>query len=87
MGIWQRIRRFIRSFPYLSRRTRIKAVHEDDLLGLLTSLGMVTGVQRGEYECRCCKRIVTMDNLWGILAEDGSIHVICSDPECISRLD
>ena len=87
MTIWQRIKRFIMSLPYAFKRTTIKAVHEEDLSGVLASLGVLAGIEREEYGCMCCEKVVTMENLWGILSKDGSIHVICSDPECISRLD
>jgi len=87
MTILQRIKRFIMSLRHVFKRTTIKAVHEEDLLGVLASLGVLAGIERGEYGCVCCDKVVTMENLWGILSKDGSIHVICSDPECIMRLD
>lgn len=86
MNLWQRIRRFVKSLRHSMDRTKIRAVHEDDLFRLITSLGIEEDIRMGRYRCMCCNAPINMDNLWGILSREDKIHLICSDPECLAEI-
>lgn len=86
MNLWDRIWRFFRSLPYVFRRTKIRVVHEDDLRPLMTSLGIYDDICQRKHHCMGCDKLITLDNLWGILSREGLVHLICSDPECISEI-
>jgi len=87
MSLQEQIKRFLRSLRYLFIRTHIKVVHEEDLQRLLKSLRIYGEIEQGNFTCMCCNEVITFDNLWGLLRRDGIIHVICSNAECISKLE
>lgn len=87
MSLLERIKRFLFSLRYFFRRTHIKVVHEEDLQRLLKSLGIYDGIEQGDFTCMHCNEVITLDNLWGLLRRDEIIHVICSNAECISKLE
>ena len=84
MDIGGIIQRFFRSFQRVFHRTTIRAVHEDDLPLLLTSLGIKAEIMQGKCRCMSCDELITMDNLWGIISKKGEIHLICSSPDCLA---
>lgn len=84
MTIGDIIQRFFQSFSQVFHRTTIRAVHENDLLLLLTALGIETEIIQGKHRCMSCGKLITMDNLWGIMSREGKIHLICSDPDCLA---
>lgn len=88
MDRFQKLNKFFKSLPnILSKRTRISAVHDDDLSGFLNSLGLEDEINEGKHFCMNCKKSISMDNLWGILNKDGSIKFICSDTSCIADIN
>lgn len=82
MYILRRIKILAGFLSSFFKTTGIKAVYEDDLPTLLTSLGISESIERGEFKCSNCGRVVTNENLWGILRSNKKLHLICSDPEC-----
>ena len=86
MNLLYRILHFIKSFPHAFKRTKLRVVHEDDLLSLISSLGIAEDIQQGKFRCVCCETVISMDNLWGIISREGSIQLICSDPECLPEI-
>ena len=84
MTIGDIIQRFFQSLPRAFHRTTIRAVHENDLPLLLTSLGVEAEVIQGKHRCMSCDKLITMDNLWGIMSRKGKIQLICSDPDCLA---
>lgn len=86
MNLWYNTHRFFKSLPYIFHRTKIRVVHDDDLLSLITSLGINNDIQQQKYHCICCNSIITIENLWGFFVREGSIHLICSNPECLSEI-
>jgi hypothetical protein len=87
MYIWKKLRILLKSLPSYCRRVSIKAVHDEDLLHFLKSLGIEDGINRGEYSCMSCGRVINQENLWGVLYRGNTLQLICSTPECISKLE
>lgn len=65
---------------------RIQAVHDDDLRALLTSLGVLDGVNNGEYHCIFCQNEDNEDNIGAILPLDRSIAFTCNASCCVDKL-
>ena len=86
MNIFKKLRDKVLSFMSLFNKIKIKAVHEDDLPELLQSLGIYEKIQNGDIYCVECNCKITTDNLWGIKYKNSTFHVICSNPDCISKL-
>jgi hypothetical protein len=87
MKLIEQIKKIIISLRYTFTRTHIKAIHEEDLCGLLKSLQIYDDIEHGKFTCMCCDEVITLDNIWGLVRKDGAIQVICSNPECISKLE
>lgn len=67
-------------------RENLPAVHDDDLLELLGSLGLGAPMQRGEVRCRYCQTTVSVDSLGAIFPDHGTVWVVCSEATCIQQL-
>lgn len=65
---------------------QITAVHDDDLVSLLTSLNVLGSVQNGEKKCLFCKKIITLENIDSIVPHEGSIEFTCDNFECHAKL-
>ncbi len=76
----------IKSFFYRLKKLKIKVVHDSDLNGVLSSLGVLQKVQNGETICEFCKNVVSTENLEAVFNEGGNIKFICSKPDCVSKL-
>ncbi|MBZ9572287.1 hypothetical protein KJA15_03080 [Patescibacteria group bacterium] len=83
---WHKLTAYIRAFPYKFKKTKVKAVHESDLLKLLSSLGVLEQLKDGDYRCLNCSTVIDLDNLGAILVKDGKIKIICSNPNCITGI-
>lgn len=81
-----KIKKFITSFPNRFKRTHIKAVYDADLENLVKSLDLDIGIENGEYKCKYCGTIISLENLQAILKENSEIKFICSNFECLSKL-
>ena len=86
MKILEKLKSKFSLLVFFFKRTHIKAVHEEDLIPLLVSLGIHTAIENGEFMCVYCDKKITIDNLWGISRIDKKFNIICSNPECVLRL-
>jgi hypothetical protein len=66
-------------------KNTLKAVHDDDLVAYLSSLGVDTsGSAIGT--CKFCRDEVTLDNLAAIFPESGALKLVCDRRECLLAL-
>lgn len=70
----------------LVKKGEIKAVHDDDLEGLLKSLDVYDDVIQGKAKCYFCGNTITMENLECVFPIERSIQFCCSRKECYSQL-
>lgn len=61
---------------------RMKAVHDDQLVGYLRSLGLDPAGVLGR--CKFCRDDVTIDNLTAMFPQGGDLKVVCQRRECIA---
>lgn len=80
--IKQNIKKLINSF----KRFKIKAVHEDDLIEMLKSIGILEKVEKGEFLCVCCGEVINIDNLEVFFIKNGKKKFVCSKSICISNI-
>jgi hypothetical protein len=64
----------------------LTAVFDDDLAGLLASLGELQAVEAGERRCKFSGDVITVNNLHAIFPESGSIKCVCDKPACVVAL-
>jgi hypothetical protein len=64
----------------------LKAVHDDDLEGVLKGLGIHRDLAQGKLGCAFCKDAITWDNLHSIFPDSGAIKCSCCRPECVKML-
>jgi hypothetical protein len=60
------------------------AVNDDDLTGLLGSIGFLEKIEAGELFCGECNTPITMKNLQFILPiANSQFKFVCNSPNCV----
>jgi len=62
---------------------KIKAVHDDDLFDLLTSLNILDDIREKRCFCYFCDKNISLDNLSSIFPVGGEIKFCCDDDDCV----
>ncbi len=70
----------------MTSKSTISAVHDDDLIGFLSGLGVLADVKYGKAACKFCRQSVTLDNLIAVFPESGDIKFVCDRTGCLSKL-
>lgn len=77
---------YINSIINKYKKAKIKAVHEEDLFMILDDLDLIDKIKNCEYKCEYCNKTITMETLWGMCKKDNKIRLICSDYDCLNKL-
>ena len=67
-------------------KTKLNAVHDNDLEALLLKLNLLDKIKKGELKCKFTKEVITLDNLHSIFPEEGKIKLVSNSPEAIKLL-
>lgn len=67
-------------------RATLNAVHDNDLEALLKKLNLLEKINNGELKCKFTKVIITLENLYSIFPEEGTIKLVADSPEAIKSL-
>lgn len=67
------------------QREKLRAVHDDDLRGFLSSIGVLDQVVAGSCHCAICNAQVTMENLGAVYPEDNKINFVCERHSCLGK--
>ena len=67
-------------------KTKLNAVHDDNLEALLKKLNLLEKINSGKVKCKFTGTTITLDNLHTIFPEEGTIKVVCDSPEAIKKL-
>lgn len=67
-------------------RQTIDAVYETELEHFLADAGLQEVFHRGELLCITCGTVVTRENLFGFVANEGSLGVVCDRAECVEAV-
>lgn len=81
-----KLRSFLDNIRNKSSKTRMRFVHEEDLISLLNSIGITEQIEKGDYRCLYCNKEITFENLWAIKKKDKKICIVCSESECLNNL-
>lgn len=68
------------------KEKHLKAVHDDDLITLLTSLGYYDKIKRGECTCFFCNDLLTLNNIGAIFPYDGEVKFSCNRENCLTLM-
>ena len=63
-------------------RTSIGAVYDDDLTDLLDGIGELGRVRAGKARCASCGSAVTLESIFVVFPEAGTVKYICHDAAC-----
>lgn len=63
----------------------VKAMHERDLKGFLTNLGILHKIERHEYDCVYCQNRITLERIGTISKSEGKIVICCDNPVCLQK--
>lgn len=69
------------------KKHKVRAVHDDDLLSFLESIGLRRALDSGRLTCHVCKEQVTLDSLQAVLPLDTTVGVVCSKAGCIKAVE
>jgi len=64
----------------------VNAVHEKDLEALLEKIGLKDAFISKQINCKFCKQIVDINNIYSVLPESGTFNIVCDKPVCITFL-
>jgi hypothetical protein len=67
-------------------KTVISAVHDDDLVGFLDGLGVLSDVNQGRAKCKFSRDIINLNNLAAVFPESGDIKFVCDRAACLKQL-
>lgn len=81
-----KLRSFLNNIKNKLRKTRMRFVHEEDLISLLDSMGITEQIEKGDVRCLYCNQKITFENLWAIKKKNKKICVVCSESECLNSL-
>ena len=68
------------------KKKNIYAVYEDDLNGLLQSVGIKDSLELGKENCHVCGTQVTYKSLRAIIKVDNEYKVVCYNQDCINSI-
>lgn len=68
------------------KKENIDSVHEDDLEVFLKKIGLLEEFLDNKIKCKFCDDLVTKENVYSILPQSGSFHLVCNKPECVMKL-
>ncbi len=66
-----------------TRKETLSAVHDDDLIALLQSLGVLHDLEAGNIRCKFCRDQINLDSLQALIPDSGSVSFVCKKPTCI----
>jgi len=72
-------------YPWMEP-AEVKAVHRRNLEDVLTKLGVIEPLRRGEFTCDVCGCVITMDNVGTVFKKDGRIHISCNRTDCLAAV-
>ena len=68
-------------------KERLKAIHDDNLISLLTNLNLIDDVNSSMVKCKFCKGTITIENICAVIPDTGNIGLSCDKPNCLAKLN
>jgi hypothetical protein len=67
-------------------KTKLKAVHDEDLENFIDRLGILKKFKSGEIKCKFCEAPITFENLHSLFPQSGAIKFVCDSSDCVRKL-
>jgi len=67
-------------------KKQLNTIHERDLDRLLERLNIKERFENGKIKCKFCDTPITKDNLYSLLPESGTAHLVCDRRDCILKI-
>lgn len=67
-------------------RKKLRVIHDEELEGLLSKLGLLDDIKVGKRKCKFCENVITLVNIHSLFPESGQVSVVCDHPECVKKL-
>ena len=64
----------------------LKTILDNELVGFLSSIGVLGDIETGRTRCKFCEVIVTLESFRAVFPDSGNISVVCSKPNCAHLL-
>lgn len=65
------------------KRRTLKAVHDENLEELLSSLNLLSDLREGNLRCIHCDQPITLENLGAIIPLSDNLRVACNSSACL----
>ena len=69
------------------QKQKIRAVHDNEVKELLSTMGLSYGVEHGEYRCIHCGEIINIRNLGALYPEGETINLVCDRLSCLGKVN
>lgn len=70
----------------MKKRRPFYLVHDDDLIGVLETLGILADVKRNKLKCPFCSEVANFETIGAIYPEGNEIKIACDKPSCLTQL-
>jgi hypothetical protein len=71
--------------PMTTLKDEMQAVHDDDLIDFLKSLGVYEDILAGKEKCFFCSTVISLDNIQCVFPYDNEIKFCCINDDCCSK--
>jgi len=79
------LKRMFKIFKSRFIKSKILAVHENDLEKLLISLNLINDLKEGRISCNTCGKKINLNCIGGLKKQKGSVIIFCDKFHCISE--
>jgi len=80
-----KVQNFKRCLSHFKERLvskKLKVVYEDDVQKLLSSLGLLEKINKGEIYCSNCEQKMTIERFGYLKVINGKLELFCTNCDC-----
>lgn len=82
--IWFEFKQYLERIKFRIKKTKVLAVHENDIEMMITNLNLNEDIKNGEIKCDICGEIIDLNNIGALVKIEGTIKFICDKSICLS---
>lgn len=64
-------------------REILSAVHDNEFEQFLRNINQFDNIQKGLCHCKYCGETITVENIYSVFPESGTINFVCDKMNCI----
>jgi hypothetical protein len=69
------------------QREKLRAVHDNDLEGFLSSIGVLDQIRKGYHHCIVCDTPIAIENLGAVYPKENKINFVCERLSCLGKVN